>query len=754
MPQLKWERIMPYDTGRGSNADIVGPGGSPILMVMNGTFGPEGFPHHLRFGMRPAANALVNDGQATGVAGSITVGPTAVMYLNNGNVNDVNATAGIMRYAFLPNSSGNSYQVFKGGVGTQLAVSGMEATALRAPYGSYGQNFPQAALYGQPTYWVGNGCTPTPLCLLVSGARASTGNTPVTALGYPITDATVQVVTANAPSQPYGPTVPVQGAFMLYKNATNWFLTRAFQDGSGGIVFIDPMPTIGFNTTNIEQYPVWGGFDTAAAVNATLDVHADGTLGAYVGGRTVEYFQGRVVVGSVNWFPRYTAAADKLFPLRRPNRLVWTILNGETPTRGPYKTNSTGLTQLQFPWSVEVFNYVDVDGIGEILQLVNMGDNQLVIFGDKGVARLTGYLTTAVSGVNASTFDVRPILNAPGIRYTNAAVLTRKGIYYIGQDSIYLYDGNEIHDVLQGSIKSYFVTPFTETVSNYPILACWTGVIDENHIYFSGITGNRGISTGDGSGGSNFGAGRRDGGFILNIETGKWSTFGLHENFGRSWPMASSVPGQWYALGTGNAAKVFRGVVFTGTGGGQSGKLKLPPIFNTDLTQSGQNFDQQFDLEWDFPDASPKDRFVIALRPIGQPGIAKRFVHLVVNYGFIIISGTATVNVRAIFGADYGWPNANVNSSVLLGTLTAISGTANNGGQLPNLTQRIAFNETSFQNPPQAGTAAMGWADAVQLSFELVYGSNGVDKAMFRLYSVDVSYVERPGMGHVVMGAA
>lgn len=748
MPPVKWERLQVRDTGgTGGSQDILADGGPGILNLQNGAFGPDGTPYPLKVGLRPPSTITIGDA----LGGSL--GPGGFIYTGLGN--DTNGNSSRVKYIL---THTKQYAVFKG------TPVGLQFNAMVASPGNAGLNIGffssfdllfgtnDVTVFNQPgiaSSVGGVGGAPTPPCLICCGGfnsdptvHAEVQNAGV--FGYPVNDASVVAVVANRSVQPISATMGNGnvGFFALFRNATNWYLTKTTADIIGAFVAttfqVDPPPEAGFNTTNVERYQIWGQYDTAGGVNATLDVHASGTAGAYAGSQAADFFQGRLVMGNMLWYPKYAVAGDRDTYVFKPNRLVWTILPGEKPSRGPYTTNSFGLTHMQWPWSIEVNNFTDVDGVGKILQLVNMGDNQLVIMGDRGIARLTGYLSTAVAGVNSATFDVRPVMGAPGLRYPGAAVLTKNGIYYVGKNSIYLYDGNSVRDVLYGSIKANFNTSVNVTEfwpvggldnSIYFGTAASAGFIDDDYVYFSCVAQGAGIH------------------FLLNINTGKWSTIGQSAT-GNNSGFTRSVKR--------NAAAVEQ--IAAPTTNNTIGLISLPsqslqvPLQRTSLASGGINTTTN-DIWQPVGATTSPDAYYIALRMAGSTGIPKRFINAIFNYGFTAQVGTPVCRIKYVYGHGRGWPYVGSGGTqpVLLGTLPLIGVVnTNDGGDLPNASVRLNFNEGTLVNPSQLASPAITWPDSITFIVEVDW-SGGLGS--FILHSVDLSYIER-GVGHAVMGAA
>lgn len=749
MPPLKWERIVPRDTGRGGSVDqVLSDGASPVALLSNGYFGEDGFPYGLH-------SPILRNGTSATIQGdvnicSISVGPGGIALINNTavNMNDYNGNASYFRY--IPNAYFNTanlnWALFKNPAGTKIPTtqdgSGMWPESVHAKYAGVpsvvGYNIRMVSnAASNPHGWQGG--TPTPPAVVLSDSIIVTWSVD----GYPRTQAGVFAVTANSmsvPIQAAGLEPPI-GAFVLYRSGTNWFLTRVLNNPSNGTpantIYVDPAPQISFGATVYDVYPNWGQFDAGLGMNSTEDVHAGtGGTGAYFGSQCCEVFQNRILCANVLFHPKYAVAADKTPYTRKGNRLIYTILQDEKPSRGAFTTNSDGLTHLQFPWSVEVGNYIDVEGVGDIYGMANIGDNQLFIMGNEGCARLTGYLTTVVPDIDASTFDVRPVIGAPPIAHPNAYVVTRKGVFYIGIDSIYLYDGNTTEDVLRGSIKQYFVTPFQSGVNP---TGCWAGVLNDDYVYFSGRTA--GVVSGA--------MPSKDGGFILNIQTGKWSIFGRFISGEYEIPQSTVVPNKFWTYGS-VAAAVQKGFGFLDEITANythpiNQSFIAAPKFRVHLPSGGRN-----DMTLtESGKAGTLGKYLLALRPVGVPGIAKRFLHVNVNYSYVNDNASQLCNVRAIFGVDYGWPTKATTGGVLLGTLPAVAGLAYRGEQGPNQTARFHLSETTMQNPDQDAVVAVGWADALMILFEIDF----VSSYYFRVYSVDISYIERP-MGKGVMVAA
>jgi hypothetical protein len=722
---LKWDSIPVIDTGHGINADMIA-GGSPIMVLANGIFGPDGMPYQLK-GNPEFSGAWTNSGArpvGVGNAGMIQMQP------NGTPTNDTALESGSCKHVTGVNKN---YQVFhrSASVLNQGLPHNMRPEAVPVP-GSYGNQIDSLATIFNQICLSLNASVPTPPCLIAAGTP-DFFNTPFTTGGYPAKDVGVVAVVANQALQPGGATMGVnnRGAFNLYVNATNWFLTKLQANATWSAatdVIVDPQPLVAFNTTQVERYPVWGGHDITGVINSMLGVHASGTQGAYLGSQCCEYFQGRVVMANMLYAPKYTAAADindyrKI--LQKPNRLVYTILNGEKPTNGPFTTNSDGLTQLQFPWSIEPNNYVDIEGVGNILQMANMGDNQLFIMGDQGCARITGYLTTAVSGVDANTYSVSAVFKSPPIRNPNAAVVTKRGVFYAGRYSIYLYDGNGISDVLNGVGKQFFppwsnISGF-ELDGKYPVYA---GILSDEYIYFAWMAQSTSISQNPAS---NFV-------MLLNVSTGKWSI--MTDQTSRTLAWGPSVrPG--YVWNINFNVPFNSGIVSLDQ------SIWTQPKNTVELYNAGKNQGGYPDV---FSGGSPNGNYVIAFRPVGKRGVPKRFRHIVVNYGFVIASGFPVANVRILYGADMGWPAGVLTKGVLIGTLDQGDGSL--GGNLANQSQRFCIDDIALQNVRNSVTPALGLSDSMCVIIELVYGGG---TAHLEVFSIEYSWMETEAHGGIVM---
>jgi hypothetical protein len=727
MPPLKWANIGVVDTAHGVNVDIV-DGGSPIMLVANGIYGPDGMPYPLK-GNPEFSGAWNNNG-----ARPVGVGNAGMLlFATSGTpVNDTAVESGSCKYVA---GVTKNYQVFhrSASVLNQGAPHNMRPEAVPVP-GSYGNQIDSLATIFNQICLSFNSGQQTPPCLVVAG-DPSFFNVPLTSNGYPVKDVAGMTVTANIALQGGGATMSFanRGAFILYVNATNWFLTKLQANATWSAptdIIVDPQPLIGFVANQVERYPVWGGADLIGGINSMLGTHASGTQGAYMGSQCCEYFQGRIVMANMLYAPKYTAVADindyrKI--LQKPNRLTYTILNGEKPTLGPFTTSSDGLTQLQFPWSIEPNNWIDVEGVGNILQLANMGDNQLFIMGDQGCARITGYLTTAVAGVDANTYSVSAVFKSPPIRNPNAAVVTKRGVFYAGRYSIYLYDGNGISDVLNGVGKQFF-PPWSNT-SGFELDGKYTvyaGILSDEYIYFSWMAATTNIG---GNQSSNFV-------MLLNVSTGKWSIMTDQTSFTMAWG-PSVRPG--FVWNTNFNAPANSGIVQIDQ------SVWTQPKNTVELYNAGKNQGGYGD---GFSGGSPNGNYIIAFRPVGKRGVPKRFRHIVINYGLSIVTGSPVANVRVLFGADMGWPQTSITKALLIGTLTPGPGTL--GGNLPNQEQRFAIDDIQLQNVRNvaAGSQLSGLSDCMTVIIELLYGGG---TAHLEIYNIDYSWMEAPEPNRLVM---
>lgn len=620
---------------------------------------------------------------------------------------DSNGTAAALRHA-VDSGSGN-YAVIRGiAVSSNNYASFLDPDPVPAP-GTAGinTNDSKSSLFANP--FLGLVATPP---AIVTGGRRTTGD-------LPVRDVTVAAVVAKTAIQPAGSSYVANGwgSFLLYFSATRWFLSKLVKSdatAAPGFVSLDPAPDTAFNTTEVWRSVNWGHIDIALGINHTLAPHASGTAGAYLASQCVEYFQGRVVMANMVMAPQYTVAADindTAKFVQKMNRVCWTILPGEKPSRGPFTTNSEGLTHLQWPWSIEVNNYVDVDGVGRIYSISNMGDNQLFIIGADGCARLTGYLSTAVAGVNSATYDVRPILRSPGGNIPGCSVLTSVGVFYTNGLSVFHYDGNGITDVLYGAAEFY----------SGPIsLTGRCGIIDDDFIWFNT---NAGFT------------------LVYNIHTRKWTTLvgvGMLSN--------SVKKRGWFSHQT----NALGGATGGGNIFGNAGLFQQKPSRNW-LTGSEQS--SFGDAPWDRAGAD----FQIITKPLGSPGVAKRFRHVTVHYGFVKDLGGPNnfLTVKAYFGADRGWPNL-IPGWVTLGDLPAtyssfgppFTGVAE--GSIPTKSYRFALDDNVLTNYFGDGTSGMGYPDQIQLSFVLAYDTASVAGAWVKIYSVELSYLELP-FGSLVM---
>jgi hypothetical protein len=716
MAPLKWARLPVRDTGPGMSGDILEPDmGSPIMAVQNGFIGPDGMPHPKLFSWRPTVPAGTNIPGTTKWA----LGEGPPVNGDNTPQNDANGNPSAMRYAVqgMPGIN-KTFAIFRG---VNLLSTDVQSISSLTPDpqpcpGMLGLNIrnDRAGLYSNPFF----GASSTPPVMLVGGDLSQDVKVPN---GIPIKDTVAYPVVAKGTIQQIGSsyTGPTNcGVFVLYLNATRWFLTKVAALNAGGAVpnllaVIDPAPDVAFTTTEIHRRQVWGGQDAVVGTNGVLPPHASGVNGVYLAAQCCEAFQGRIVAGNVILCPKYTVAGDIANPFgysQKRTRLIWTILPGEYPSRGQYTTNSDGLTHLQWPWCVEENNYVDIDGIGSIYAICNMGDNQLFIVGSDGCGRLTGYLSTAVAGINAATYDARKIMRSPGGVGPGCAVVCSHGVFFTDGETVYQYDGNSITDVLYGAARYAF-----HQISGGKIPAnC--GIIDDDHVYF----GNGPL-------------------LVYNHTHRKWSYMGnIASNIGQSVQKGKFIG---YPIPGGGASPCNTG-----------GLSVSPPSRNLatgrDLGRGAPSGQTQGEDYW------------IALRPYGSAGIPKRFRHVNVHYGFATQSPTnlPVVNVRALYGADKGWPDILYPIDIpLIGTLPLthpVPAVANLGvGSVPTKTVRISIDDATLMNFAQDGQLDMGWPDTIALFFQLVYGS--VDTyTYFRIYSVDVSYIERPGAGHLVMGAA
>src|SRR5262245_51344780 len=635
MPALKWGRIDVRDIGgRGLNADTSdGTEGSPILFIQNGFIGTDGRPY-------PRIRTFESSNGGNFFLAATRIGDGGCVTVDQADQADANGNSGRARWIINQLGSTRNYQVFRGLVGgmTTGAFTGFMNTAAQPVPGSSGFNtrHQRVTVFNNPLW---GSVTATPPFIVVA-AEIDLAN-PSIPTGIPVRDVSVVAVVAGSAQQPAGPsdlgTGTNCGEFVLYQNATRWFLTKLVANQvTAGVTpnvvnSYDPAPITGFNTTEIDKVQVWGCIDTVVPFSCVLGVHASGTAGVYMASQTAEYFQGRIVCGNVMFAPKYTVAGDidHTKYVQKRNRLIWTILPGESPTRGPFAGASEGLTHLQHPWNIEVNNFVDVDGVGTIFQICNLGDNQLFIIGNEGCARLTGYLSTAVAGVNSATFDVRPIMKSPGGAGASCAITTAVGVFYTNGQTIFKYDGNSIVDVLDGAAKSLFdgfkiSSSFTGTVDGGP------GILDDNHIYFSCI--------------GTF-ASSANGLLVLNIYTGKWS----YHCWGNS---SSSIAFQSVQKG----AMAFRDAI-SNTRLVMPGNTINQPYspFNPNMpgrtmgvgaNAAGNSYTYRSQL-------GPNEPYVIALRPFGVPGIPKRFRHLVVNYA-LDTPNNATQWVARVRGV-YGW---------------------------------------------------------------------------------------------------
>lgn len=732
MPPLVWHKLDVRDIGgRGLNSDIEGPDGSPILFIQNGFIGPDQRPH-------PRWESwLVSNGGVIGGSSIPNVGDGGVMYGDALTQLDSNGNTSVMRYFMHQCDPLKNYAIFRA---LSLSPTGPASTAYLddqtiPAYGSVGLNtgHNHATMFNNPFF----GAAGTPPAVILASNMTATN--PSITNGIPMRDVVALNVVASQAQQPGGPTCDTAGLtcgeFILYQNATHWFLTKLVANNVTGaaipnvIVSVDPIPDTAFITTEIDRVQAWGQIDTVVPFSSVLGVHATGIGGAYLAAQTAEYFQGRIVMGNMILAPKWTVAGDVDIRqyVQKRNRLAWTILNGEKPTRGPFTTNSEGLTQLQWPWSIELNNFVDVDGVGDIFQVCNLGDNQLFIIGSEGCAKLTGYLATSVSGVNSATFDVRPILRSPAGRGPGCAVTTAHGVFYTDGNTIYRYDGSNIDDILTGAARYAF--------GPYNILsgtnAGGAGVIDDQNIYFV-VQGSAGSVTGM---------------LVYNHYNNKWS---FH---------TAGIPG--YTTSKGNWA--YR----NGTNTNLNFDLNGGPSPSRGLEGQGPNrsFARGDDLgvtsgaQRSAIQVSGLEPYIVALRPFGSVGVPKRFRHLVINYGLaspnvVPITNGYTVQVRAIYGWDRGWPDA-VQNAPLIATLppTNVAYADVHGGAVPTKTVRIALDDTTLSNFFGNGIVTAGWPDTIALFFQVVSGAGGTQGFWFKINSIDISWLERPGLGHVVMGA-
>ncbi len=186
--------------------------------------------------------------------------------------------------------------------------------------------------------------------------------------------------------------------------------------------------------------------------------------------------------------------------VNHPTRFIWTTLPGEPPSTNTSTATDHGATWL-FSNSFEPFNYADVADAEPFRGAVVVGDDQVLLFGRTKSHLLTGELITHTSLNKGSSYSVDPVPKGVGLLSARSIQRTSRGIIFASHDGVYVYDGSEPVNIMEGTLASY-----------------WQSALPGMTVEGSAVLGGKVYMLSVGTG-----APESTTNFFLNLDTGAWS---------------------------------------------------------------------------------------------------------------------------------------------------------------------------------------------------------------------------------------
>jgi hypothetical protein len=295
--------------------------------------------------------------------------------------------------------------------------------------------------YGQticfPQFIPNTSCPPL-LAVAGSTFRRTTNLETLTAASMAVTATSAEVVIPVADAEKAQP-----GRIIYFTDAAttpflSYFGRIVRRNAAGTRIYVDP--PVPFT-------------DGALADASVMDYYAVSGSQVFVAGARVGCsFQNRVVLGGITT----TGTGSPLVP----ERLVWSVLPGETTTLTAGGNTQTwhGLVQISGA-GFDTDNYLNLPHLVSIVAVVPAGPSELLVFGPQGADRITGTLQTLGADVATDAIgevSATPLSGSVGCISDRMVQETPFGVVWAAQDGIYLYDGNQMRNVMDRRIQTFW----------------------------------------------------------------------------------------------------------------------------------------------------------------------------------------------------------------------------------------------------------------------------------------------------------
>lgn len=259
---------------------------------------------------------------------------------------------------------------------------------------------------------------------------------------------------------------------------------------SGTTMTVEPTPTI------TQTFPAglcqWSAHVTAVSVALTASgIPRSAACGAA--------WQNRALYGNCNVQTGAFGAIES-----RPDRVAWTVLPTESTSIGG--TSYYGAIQAVPPYGCTPYNFVDLPYLRRIIAIRPVGQGACAVFGTDGIALIVGQLETITATAGGFGATVQQISTSVGALSDHATVTTPLGVVFAAKESVYLFDGSRLTDLMAGKLRRYW----RDNHSGQTMHAAF--VLDGQHV----------VITSGGAGG--------DRGLMFNIGTGAWTIMSHHNS--------------------------------------------------------------------------------------------------------------------------------------------------------------------------------------------------------------------------------
>lgn len=260
------------------------------------------------------------------------------------------------------------------------------------------------------------------------------------------------------------------GMYIHVSGANNEFTARIAFVNATNQVEVEQTPTATFSGT-ATIYPI-GILVGTRLENGTDVFNVPATASC------LTIYQNRVVLGGVG----YQGFSDTA----KANKLQWSTLF--TSGQDSPVTGCDGLVPFtKAGWPRR--NYETLANLNKIVAVVPYGINQLIVFGDNGIAVISGDLGTVTADTSTSSYSVKYLSLDVGCVEARSIQETPYGIVFASRDGIYTTDGNTLTNILTGKLANEYSTAYADSVRVTSPTTLGGSALLDNRIYMFGIYG-------------------------------------------------------------------------------------------------------------------------------------------------------------------------------------------------------------------------------------------------------------------------